>query len=109
KHWVLIVIDLVFGLAYVFDSATPPPPETRKLEGFNCIQMAYRIYWTNLENDKRRVKSQKIRSIQMKCAQQVDTVDSGYYVMKYMYVVVTVYNEYKDNLSEGYVQSNAIL
>ncbi|XP_056689180.1 uncharacterized protein [Spinacia oleracea] len=39
NHWVLIVLDLVLGLAYVFDSATPPPPGTRKLEGFNCIQM----------------------------------------------------------------------
>ncbi|XP_056682456.1 uncharacterized protein [Spinacia oleracea] len=66
NHWVLIVLDLVLGLAYVFDSATPPPPGTQKLEGFNCIQMAYRIYWTNLENDKRKIKSQKLRFIQMK-------------------------------------------
>ncbi|XP_056688508.1 alpha/beta hydrolase domain-containing protein WAV2-like [Spinacia oleracea] len=32
-------VEMVFGLAYMFDSATPRPPETRKLEGFNCIQM----------------------------------------------------------------------
>ncbi|XP_021745962.1 uncharacterized protein LOC110711836 [Chenopodium quinoa] len=41
------------------------------------------------------------------CAQQPRDIDSGYYVMRYMYEIISTYRECKGNLKEVYLGRDA--
>ncbi|XP_021744979.1 uncharacterized protein LOC110710949 [Chenopodium quinoa] len=106
-HWVLVVVDLQLGLAYEFDSMNLPKENPRKLKIAEIMMTAYKVYRANLKGSELKSQRQKLKFIQMECAQQQGGVERGYYIMRYMYEIVTSHSECKGVLEEDFCPRTA--
>ncbi|XP_045801502.1 uncharacterized protein LOC123895292 [Trifolium pratense] len=125
-HWALLVIDPDAGIIYFLDSMDSGS-ESRLLCCKNRFENALLIYRDY--NQTKPAKSSRIKWIRIKCPQQTNTIDCGYFVSRFMKEVVMQYpkkipdnyfDEYKcgtyskDKLSEvkdewaGYIFTNVI-
>ncbi|XP_045792411.1 uncharacterized protein LOC123887168 [Trifolium pratense] len=125
-HWALLVIDPDAGIIYFLDSMDSGS-ESRLLFCKNRFENALLIY--RAYNQTKPAKSSRIKWIRIKCPQQTNTIDCGYFVSRFMKEVVMQYpkkipdnyfDEYKcgtyskDKLSEvkdewaGYIFTNVI-
>ncbi|XP_021863005.2 uncharacterized protein [Spinacia oleracea] len=95
EHWMLIVINLTCGKAFKFDSSKSE--KERSLTIKDCLDMAYNVY----EVQGRKGRSSKLKWFSIKCAQQTGGAESGYYVMKFMHEIVTMYNDCQ-NMEKDY-------
>ncbi|XP_021764692.1 uncharacterized protein LOC110729271 [Chenopodium quinoa] len=98
-HWVLVVVDLKLGLAYEFDSMKLPKEKPRQLKIAEIMMTTYKVYRANLTGSEFKSHRQKLKFIQMECSQQ-GGVECGYYIMRYMYEIVTSHLECKGVLEE---------
>ncbi|XP_021737611.1 uncharacterized protein LOC110704139 [Chenopodium quinoa] len=106
-HWVLVVVDLQLGLAYEFDSMKLPKENPRKLKIAEIMMTAYKVYQANLTGSELKSQRQKLKFIQIECAQQQGGVECGYYIMRYMYEIVTSHFECKGVLEEDFCPRTA--
>ncbi|XP_010669947.2 uncharacterized protein LOC104887063 [Beta vulgaris subsp. vulgaris] len=81
QHWILLVLSLSKKTVYVFDSLKR---SDRSLAIKEPMHTAYTSFM-RLEGIK---KATKLSWISMKCAQQTEGDECGYFVMKYMYLIV---------------------
>ncbi|XP_019156961.1 PREDICTED: uncharacterized protein LOC109153561 [Ipomoea nil] len=94
-HWLLLVICVCSRNVYVFD----PKACNRTIEVKPCVNIAFRSLRTNGRGP--RTGNWK----QCKCPQQPGGVECGYYVLRYMYEMVTKYSSI-DCLDEVFEQNS---
>ncbi|CAI8610915.1 unnamed protein product [Vicia faba] len=83
KHWVLLVINLNAEVIYYMD---PLNGEPTKHQNFKTkFENALQIYRANSSSKVPKVsKSKKISWKKIKCPRQINGVDCGYFVMRFM-------------------------
>ncbi|XP_056682995.1 uncharacterized protein [Spinacia oleracea] len=95
EHWMLIVINLTCGKAFKFDSSKSEKEQSLTIK--DCLDMAYNVY----EVQGRKGRSSRLKWFSIKCAQQTGGAEGGYYVMKFMHEIVTMYNDCQ-NMEKDY-------
>ncbi|CAI8601447.1 unnamed protein product [Vicia faba] len=87
KHWVLLVINLNAEVIYYMD---PLNGEPTKHQNFKTkFENALQIYRANSSSKVPKVsKSKKISWQKIKCPRQINGVDCGYFVMRFMKEVI---------------------
>ncbi|XP_065866379.1 uncharacterized protein [Euphorbia lathyris] len=99
-HWILFVIDLSKGYLYMFDSLIRAEDlSPRRLTVASMMKSSYNVY-KGSKGAKQCNKDLIIKPVQ--CAQQSGSTECGYYVMRYMFEIVTSHRECNIDLNEAY-------
>ncbi|XP_021758847.1 uncharacterized protein LOC110723783 [Chenopodium quinoa] len=89
EHWILIVINLTCGKVFKFDSSKAKKGKSLTIK--DCLDMAYNVY--KGKGKGRKGRNSKLKWFSIKCAQQTGDTESGFYVMKFMHEIVTLYGD----------------
>ncbi|XP_021724241.1 uncharacterized protein LOC110691595 isoform X7 [Chenopodium quinoa] len=100
NHWVLYVIDLRMSLVYEFDSVIQSPPNARNSEFSKVMKIPYNVYRSHLKGNAFKTSRPQLLHIRMECAQQCGGTECAYYVMRYMYEIVSFHSNCRGNLKE---------
>ncbi|CAK8533504.1 unnamed protein product [Lathyrus sativus] len=87
KHWVLLVINLDAEVIYYMDPLNGEPTKHQNLK--TKFENALQIYRANSNSKVPKVsKSKKISWSKIRCPRQINSIDCGYFVMRFMKEVI---------------------